>query len=151
MVDGETEAVDKLSNKDRVLIILEEYKTLRAEILQKTTIINSLYVAAGTALLTIVGVSVVSGSLLAGLILIPLLLILIIGASLLFHHDLVKISIHLKALERDINLRADGDPLLMWETKSGLDTMGFAARARLIADRTLERAKSLLHRTKNDS
>jgi len=66
-MDGKESLIAEFGGKDKVQIILEEYKSLRTEILQRNTVLNQIYAGCGAAFVGIVGLMLVH-SFLAGLV-----------------------------------------------------------------------------------
>jgi hypothetical protein len=122
-----------LSEKDKILIMLEEYKSLRSDILLKTTLINQIYAVAGTVFVTTVGLTVANGpkgwyAVATGGSILAIILILVTGASILVNHDIRNLSRRIQQIEADINRRAGGEQLLRWETISSTEAIFFRRR-----------------------
>ena len=128
------------SEKDLINIMLEEYKTLRAEQLLRMSIQFQLSAVAGSALLTIIGIGF-GKSIWLGLLLIVILAILFICGMLLFDNDMRITASHLKKIEADINHRAKHQ-LMSWETTSSIDAFGYSARAKRAISRIFSKVRT---------
>jgi len=108
-----------LSEKDKINIILEEYKALRAEILMRTTIQTQVLAAFGAAGISIVGVSIAYRMLLFCVVMTVLLSLIAWMTFMFLDGDFKNIAIRLREIENEINTRS-GDNLFSWETRFGL-------------------------------
>ncbi len=116
-------ALSRLTQKDRIQILLAEYASLRSEILARTSYGFQLMAISSIALTWMVVQS--SGSL-SNLFWIVLTVIGIVFCMSIFVNirDLKKAAHRVKELEHEINSRA-GEHLLIWESLSGaLTRMG---------------------------
>jgi hypothetical protein len=107
---------------DRINILLEEYKTLRTEILSRT---NNGYqlLAAGGALLAVV-LANIKGLVASGQLWFTigggvLLLVIAVFLVIAMYSDISKAKVQVAALELRINKLAGECTLLTWETKGG--------------------------------
>jgi hypothetical protein len=73
VADGED---GNLNEKDRIGIMLEEYKALRAETVARTTMQAQINYALGAGAITVIGLVVVYHKLMAGIVMVVILLIL---------------------------------------------------------------------------
>ena len=106
--------------KDKIAILLAEYNTLRNEILLTTsTLFQSIGFASAAliGLLTFISSRSEPTELLLCLVDAPLLFIAF--AVVWVDHTKRKIACRLRDLEREINTRAGGERLMIWETVNG--------------------------------
>lgn len=104
-----------LSAEKKIDVLLAEYGTLRAEILERNTILNQ-FIAAGAALaVPLIGLGVefkawwAVGAMAAAMLLAEFLTWIIV------HANTRELTTRLLYLETEINRRV-GEPLLAWET-----------------------------------
>ncbi|MFA6054721.1 MAG: hypothetical protein WC769_05025 [Thermodesulfovibrionales bacterium] len=116
-----------MSNEDpeafpKIQILLQEYSTLRSEILSRTNNMYQLIVGAPTVLIFILQNKSHFWILFAILVAVSCLF------SWLISRDISKAARRLRRLENDINFRAK-DHLLEWETRWGGNVTGYWGRA----------------------
>ncbi len=108
---------------EKVKILLQEYATLRSEILTRTSNMFQLFAIAASMLVWIIGRPVDLRFWLA--------IFILILAGIFFYwlisRDIKKAATRLRELEIDINRRA-GEELLVWEIKWGGDVTGYFGR-----------------------
>lgn len=113
--------------KEKVTILLAEYNTLRAELLQRNTIFNQFLIVSIPATITIVGLIVANTAYLAAAVAAGGLALFMAVMAKILMFDTVRAAKHLRGLEARINSIA-GDQLLRWETESGLYKVGTFSR-----------------------
>lgn len=118
--------------KDRITILLAEYNALRAQMLQRNTIINQMVVLSGTLAAAVASLVATSHYLIA-LILIILVPPMILAIYRLNKSDLMVTVERLEEIRLEVNDLAGGKPLLKSETATGWSTMGSAAAFRRAA------------------
>lgn len=121
----------KMEEKDKVAIILEEYRSLRTEVLQRNTVLNSILTVAGTVSAATVGIMVQYSAYVAVSITILVVLLLVAYAFWIIDYDSRRIGFRLRQIETEVNHRAN-DNLLRWETEHGLNPEGINSRADLL-------------------
>jgi uncharacterized membrane protein len=104
--------------KEQIQILMEEYKTLRAEIVQRLASMYQIAGIAGTASVTISGIVAVQHSVLLGLILFIFFFFVIWFTQRLIDFDMRMNATRLRELEAIVNNLA-GTRLLVWETDHG--------------------------------
>jgi hypothetical protein len=109
---------ERFSKRDQIQILLAEYNTLRAEIIQKGIAQIQMLTVTGTAVVAILGFAIVYNAIYAGAILLIVALILMSFGILYNHQDIGIIATHVRKLEARIN-NLIGHELLSWEGKSG--------------------------------
>lgn len=120
-----------MDEKDKIQIILEEYKTLRAEIMQRHIAATQVFTVSGIAFVTIVGLALANDSIFIGILLCLIVLFLVLVAALMHDNDVRIVASKLREIEAEVNRRA-ADKLLDWETSRGLLAVGYAERAKRI-------------------
>jgi len=120
-----------MEEKDKISIVLEEYRSLRTECMQRNTVLNNILTVAGTVTAGSVGVMVQYSAYTAGITTLLIILILVTYTFLLIDYDSRRINFRLRQIEADINRRA-GDHLLRWETEHGLNPEGLGSAANRI-------------------
>jgi hypothetical protein len=121
--------IDVLSQKDRIMIMLEEYKTLRTEMIERHTAFLQMFSMAAAALTAAAGWAV------SQKLWTPLLIVgaaVAVGVTvgfLILNHDSYVLSEQLRKIEADINKRTS-DQLLSWETTRGIEQYGYLERIR---------------------
>jgi hypothetical protein len=115
--------INQIETGTKVSILLAEYNTLRAEIMQRGTVLVSVF-GVGVAALAVLIVQIVEhwktgGSLFWLFVALALLSLALCSAHIFQSHIMTgKLARRLRALEREINEIA-GQRLLCWETDSG--------------------------------
>jgi hypothetical protein len=112
-----------LNEKDRIGIMLEEYKALRAEIVARTTMQAQLSAAFGAGAITVFGLMFANDLIIIGSIMIILLLGLFYLVSNFLNEDTRNIGERLLEIENEINYRAR-DRLFSWESRFGIGQLG---------------------------
>jgi hypothetical protein len=116
-----------VDDSEKIKIILEEYKSLRTEIMQRHAGIIQVYTVAGTAFVGVVGFAVFNTTILGGVLMTLVLIVLVVGAFFLHDHDIRMLAKRLRIIEADINQRAQ-ENLLDWETSYGLLSVDYDDR-----------------------
>jgi hypothetical protein len=106
--------------REKISIILEEYKSLREEILQRTTMLNQIYAVSGTVAAGILGAMVQYGAIAAGVAMISALIGLVVFATWLIDNAMRIVASRLRQIESEINTLAE-HRLLVWETEYGME------------------------------
>jgi hypothetical protein len=119
MADGD----GSLNEKDRIGIMLEEYKALRAEIVARTTMQAQLSAAFGAGAITVFGLMFAYHYYWIGSIMIGLLLVVLYLVSDFLNEDTHNIGKRLLEIENEINRRA-GETLFSWESRFGIGQLG---------------------------
>lgn len=116
-----------INDKEKIDILLEEYKTLRAELIQRNTTLNQLYLGFGAAFLTIAGIALDKRRVLVAFTLLPILGCLTYLVTRIFDFDVKAASLRIAEIEQQINEKAGAD-LLKWENEYGLPKIGWGPR-----------------------
>lgn len=109
-----------------VQALLAEYSTLRAEILQRNTVLNQAYIASGSVTIAILGL-IFTQSPAIGSALLPILAIYLYAVFRRADRDTKKAAQRVREIERAINHRL-GEPLLVWESQEGILAHGYGER-----------------------
>jgi hypothetical protein len=115
-----------LTLKEKIDIIMEEYKTLRAEMIERHTAFIQIFSFGVSGLVGLVTFALTTESQTRRHIswLLTSALVSGVGAGLLtIHFDTGRLANQLQKIEAEINGRAN-DPLLSWETRHGLWRVG---------------------------
>lgn len=118
------------STNDKVMTLLSEYNSLRAEILQRNSVFNqycSISVPASVAAVTVVYTAFPP----LGVMLFLVICLLLYVVFRIIEFDTLSAATRVRALEAQINDLA-GERLLIWETDHGLSTVGYRDRLRYI-------------------
>lgn len=110
-----------MESKDKIAIVLEEYKTLRAEVLQRTLMLSQIYAVAGTVGAGIIGAMVQYTAIASGTVMLGALGGLVTFATWLIDHEIRAVATRLQEIEAQVNALA-GSRLLAWETDHGLQS-----------------------------
>jgi hypothetical protein len=113
-----SEPGEPLERKEQIQILMEEYKTLRAEIIQRLASMYQIAGIAGTASVTISGIMAFQHSVLLGLILFVFFFLVIWFTQRIIDFDMRMNASRLRELETIVNNLA-GTRLLIWETEHG--------------------------------
>lgn len=116
-----------MEEKDKITIMLEEYRTLRAELLQRNTIMYQIYAISGTIGAATSVIMIQYHAYLAGLVIILALGIWITLTTSIIRYDSRAASTRIRQIEAEINRRSQ-DTLLCWETQYGLHAAGLRSR-----------------------
>jgi hypothetical protein len=139
MAEGENESgkanLNVLNEKERIGIILEEYRALRAEIVARTTMQAQINSGIGAGFITITGFMVVY-NVLAGVLMILLLSILSTALSIFLFDDIHNLAERLLEIEDEINRRV-GERLFSWESRFGVQKISFRSRLTRTGNRLL--------------
>jgi hypothetical protein len=119
-----------MEEKDKVEILMEEYKSLRGEILQRNTVFNNFITVSATATVTLFAF-IVLHYLIFGFSLLIILASVMFGLFKLVEFDTLAAADRVREIEQEINQRA-GERLLVWETDHGLYTVPYGPRGRHI-------------------
>lgn len=117
---------DALLPKEKITVLLAEYSTLRAEVIQRST----WQVQMGVATLAIIGVGaglMITANIAAGITLTVLAIAGFLVGWKFNDSETMKVVGGTKSLEQRINGLA-GEELLSWETRHGLPAEGHAQR-----------------------
>ena len=120
-----------LTDKEQIDILLEEYKTLRQELLQRNTTLNQLYLGFGAAFITIVGIALDRRKALVASVLIPILVSMVYVVTRIFDFDINAASVRITEIEKQVNAKAQTE-LLNWEKDRGLPKIGWVPRLQYI-------------------
>ena len=110
-----------ITDKERIPILLAEYNTLRAEMMQRYTGFVSFITISIASGVTIVGVVSLQQNPRAtqhAVILGVCLFMFLIIVGFVINRDFFRLAAHLRRLENKINMKA-GERLLTWETDHG--------------------------------
>jgi hypothetical protein len=126
----------QLSENDQVQLLLVEYKTLRTEILRRSSWQIQMWTVAVVQAVTISGFIVIYKYTYSGLFMIFLSALPFVFGLLYNDQDIRIIAAHLRTLEARINALA-GIELFTWERKvGGLRPIGYRERLRRLFSRT---------------
>jgi hypothetical protein len=117
----------RVSEGEKIRILLAEYAALRDEVLQRDTSLNQFLMIGGLILVLVVGMIAIFSLVWLGSALILLLFALMYLTFKFIEHDVLMCAARLRAIEKEINLRA-GEELLVWEATSGLQEIGYSNR-----------------------
>lgn len=120
-----------LTAQDQVLVLMSEYTSLRAEILQRGSWAIQMSTVAGTMTVAIFGFMFVSGAHVTGLFMLLCTALLLCVGLLYDYRDIRAVVVRLRIVEQMINQLA-GQELLNWELRSGLLTVGHLQRLRTV-------------------
>ena len=118
----------ELGIKEQLQILLEEYNTLRAELIQRTSWQMQMATVTGSAIVVTSGF-VISGNVIGGVLLLCLAAIALTFGVFAIHRDTRMIAKHMQDLEEKINDLA-GKRLLTWERDHGILAVGLLERFR---------------------
>jgi hypothetical protein len=131
-----------MSTNDKVLTLLAEYSSLRSEIMQRNSVFNQYCVISVPA--SVAAVSVVTSAFPPlGVILFLVICSLLYVVFRIIEFDTLAAAASVRALEQQLNEMA-GERLLIWETESGLSTVGYRDRFRYIFDPVFDYCKALM-------
>jgi hypothetical protein len=111
---------------DRIPVLIAEYNTLRAELIQRSTIYHQFFPLTTTALITLLGWVVVTGKSLCLVLLLAAIAVLVLYVMhRRANYDTRKLGEHLRGLEERVNRLAgsDGETLLTWEAKAEMESI----------------------------
>jgi peptidoglycan/LPS O-acetylase OafA/YrhL len=117
---------NEVNAQGKIQILLEEYSSLRTEILQRSGHMYQLLGVGGAMFLWLTGRTNID---LRFWISLAVLLAVMLLFGWLLHRDIEKAAERLRQLELDINNRA-GEELLVWERHWGGSVTGYLGRAR---------------------
>ncbi len=106
---------------------LAEYATLRAEILQRSTMQIQICTVSGTATVAVLGFVATVKSAALALLLIPVIALLLFLGLRFVDYDTRAAASRIVEIERAVNDIA-GKQVLIWETQRGLLAKGYARR-----------------------
>jgi hypothetical protein len=112
-----------LTEKEKIPILLAEYAALRAQMLQRNTIINQVAAISGSTAVAIVTLFA-TNHIVVGLVLLIVVPPLLIFMFRLNESDMLVTAERLEELRSAVNACA-GEPLLKSETVTGRSTMGY--------------------------
>ncbi len=113
--------------KDKIAILLEEYKAIRAEILQRTVMLNRIYAVAGTIGAGLIGAMIQTGLIVAGVATLTVLIAIVAFGIWLNDHTIRVLALRVRIIESEVN-RLAKDKLLAWETDHGLQALKSPSR-----------------------
>src|SRR5947209_5867288 len=112
---------EPLNQKDKIQILMEEYKVLRAEIATRTGYGFQISTVSAAAVTWLFGqVDITTWRIWLGF---AVILVAVVWASFLNVRDIWKASARVRELEHEVNSRA-GEHLLVWERLFGAANMG---------------------------
>jgi hypothetical protein len=112
-----------IESKEKLTILLAEYSALRAQLLQRNTIINQMFSISGTMLLALVTLGFTQ-SLWAGFLLLLVAPPILLFTFRLNESDMLVTAKRLEELQSEINDYA-GEALLKSATAAGEPTLGY--------------------------
>src|SRR3984893_7165521 len=115
---------EETTTRDQIRILLAEYNTLRAEIIQRGSWQIQMWSVAGTVTVALLGFAVVYGAIWQSILLLLFAISLFAGGILYNDQDIRFIAARVRELELEINQLA-GRELLVWEGRSGLAVIGY--------------------------
>ena len=103
-----------MEQKDKIAVMMEEYKTIRAELLQRNTVLNSVFTVCGTVGAGAIGLGIQYGPSSAADVITVVVLVLALAGFTWFEIDKEarRAGRHLAELEKEVNRRADNETLL---------------------------------------
>jgi hypothetical protein len=113
--------------KQEIQILLAEYNTLRAEIIQRGSWQIQMWSVAGTVTVALLGFAVAYGAIWQSILLLLFAIGLFAGGILYNDQDIRFIAARVRELELEINTLA-GRELLVWEGRGGLAAIGYGER-----------------------
>lgn len=117
------EGDDKIGTKEKIQILLAEYNTLRAEILQRNTVLNQFLIFSIATMLGLVGGLAVAEKFAVSIGSFVLLTCMIVVVFRIVMSDTRRVANRIRQLEARINGLA-GEKLLEWESEHGLMRIG---------------------------
>jgi hypothetical protein len=115
-MDDQPQQQPQLGPMDKIQILLSEYTSLRTEVIHRTT---NFYQIIGLAVV-LFGLMVHQDVVGAKFRITVAVSVVVIGIFwFLISRDLDKLTRRLREIEADVNARAGGEPLLLWETRWG--------------------------------
>jgi hypothetical protein len=124
---AETPKQNDFSQKEKVGIILEEYKTLRSESIERHTAFMQLFTIASSGLVAALGFAIVQRSIFGVIITLFAYAAGIVTGQILLDYDTRLLSARLQEIEAEVNRRTN-DQLLSWETTHGIENLGYGER-----------------------
>lgn len=121
----------QISEEEKIKILLQEYATLRQEVIARTTHGFQLLSVGSVVLAWMMTTQKTSGFFWPGLSIAVIVYLIAIWFTL---RDINKATARLRQLEQDVNRRA-GEDLLVWESRWGGAVTGFWGPARPIEQR----------------
>jgi hypothetical protein len=118
-----------LDPKDQLSILLEEYRTLRTELLERHASVLQIMGFTAAGFVATMGFTIAHKALIAGIFTFLALLCSIVVGLLLLDNDSRLLSTRLQQIEGEVNLRA-GQNLLVWESTRGIEKIGYRERIR---------------------
>lgn len=116
-------------DKEQIKILLEEYKTLRTEMLQRHSVIMQLVSIVITGLGAAITFAFVHNAAVAATVTL-VTLVFAVGAGLLWlDNDLRLLSSRIQQIEEKVNNLAH-DKLMVWESTRGVNQLGYWKRIR---------------------
>ncbi|HUE11596.1 MAG TPA: hypothetical protein VMQ54_11685 [Steroidobacteraceae bacterium] len=106
--------------KDKIAVLLEEYKSLRQEVLQRTTMLNQIYTGGGAVAAGILGLMVQYKTIAAGIAMLLAGIALVVFATWLIDGAIRVAALRLRQIEAEVNEIAN-HRLLAWETEYGME------------------------------
>jgi hypothetical protein len=115
-------AEEKLSNKDKIAVLMGEYSSLRAEVHHRLTSLLTFTGTGITVAIALVGAIIAQPTWVALYVLLVVAISLYVGFAVLMDYNVYQITKRIRELEAQINLCA-GERLLKWETDHGLGSV----------------------------
>src|SRR5690242_14595050 len=94
---------EDFTKRDQQQILLAEYNTLRAEILQRSSWQIQMWTVAGAQIIVILGFAIIYNHIYAGVILLFIATLIVAGGLLYNDQDIQIIASHVRTLETRIN------------------------------------------------
>jgi hypothetical protein len=126
------DAHPQMSTNDKVLTLLGEYSSLRAEIMQRNSVFNQYCVISVPASVAAVSIAYTAFPP-AGIILFLVICALLYVVFRIIEFDTLAAAARVRVIEQKLNEMA-GERLVSWETDCGLDQIGYRARFRYVFD-----------------
>ncbi len=124
------DAHPQMSTNDKVLTLLGEYSSLRAEIMQRNSVFNQYCVISVPASVAAVSIAYTAFPP-AGIILFLVICTLLYVVFRIIEFDTLAAAARVRTIEQKLNEMA-GERLVSWETDCGLETIGYSQRFRYI-------------------
>jgi hypothetical protein len=116
-----------MEEKDKIAIMLEEYRLLRSELIQRNTVLISILTVGGNGQCRNNWCDDSDKCYLAGTITISIIMLVLSYAFWIIDYDTRRLAFRVRQIEAEINRRAN-DRLLLWETEHGLKPGGFVPK-----------------------
>lgn len=120
----------KFTQEDKIYILLAEYTVLHTKLFQINTVMFQTY-GVGLAAITAIVAITYQASALAGIALLIILPLCLFVAFRFTHVETLLTAQRVREIEAELNAIA-GEPLLIWQTKSGIASQGYLPRIRRV-------------------